>query len=132
MTGEKEPHRLEFLREPVGGHPGLGLGEILFAPRLVLALAGRRRGGPEQGALPGLLVAVSLLGESEDAIDIGERGRPVDTKFLQRARGGERFKRAFVDGMRIDALGEIAEVAERSLRLALGANMLDGVAAHIL
>ena len=108
MTGEEEPHRLEFLREPVGRHPGLGLAEILLAPCLVLALARRRRGGPEQVVLPGLLVAVSLLGERDDAIDIGERGRAVDAKLLQGAGGGERFQRALVDGVRIDALGEIA------------------------
>ena len=105
------------------GHPRLGGAELDRRRRA-------RRAGEEVVLAAGLVLERSVAG-GHDAIDIGERRRPVDAKLVERAGGGERFQRALVDETRIDGAGELGDVLEAAALRAFGADMVDGVAADI-
>ena len=50
---------------------------------------------------------------AEDAVDAGMDAGPVGRQLVEGAGGDEAFQRPLVDELRVDALAEIGEVAER-------------------
>ena len=98
VAGEEEADRLELARKLIGRAPRLRFWKALHLPRGGSSdRFGRRHGRQEQSPLTSLVVSVSLLGERQYALDIGEGGRPIDTELFEGARRCQGLERSLVE-----------------------------------
>ena len=104
MAGEEEADRVELALQPLGRQPRLGRGQ-----RNLLA----RRRPAEHVALADLGILLAALRGREDRVDARMNARAVRLQRIERAGGRETLQHALVDRARIDAAGEVRDVAER-------------------
>ena len=124
MAGEVEADGVELLGETLHRLPGLDGGQ-----------GGRGGGGAllaEQADLLALAVLRGGVGGAEHQIDGGQHLRTVGIETIEGAGAGQVFEGALVDDARIDAAGEIEQVAEGAALAANLDQMLHRLTADIL
>ncbi len=124
VAGEEEADRLELAGQAIGRHEGLGGAQLDWRRNV--------RGAGEEIFLTFRARLDRAVSRGDQPVDIGKRGGAVDAKLIERAGSRQCLERTLVQEPRIDAAGEIGHIAERPPRLALGAKVLDRVAADIL
>src|SRR5262249_19050695 len=123
VAGKIEADRLEFFRELLHGGPGLRRAQDEL----------RRLAGCAEkiGGALGFVGGPALCGR-EDGIGVRGDESAVRVEGVKRSAFGERFDRALVQRLGVDATGKVAEGSVKAAGISLGHDRLDGARADVL